>query len=407
MARIIQLTNCFLADNSQLKNEDLYIDTVLGIIVEKPESNLDNEDLEVIDLNGKIISPGFIDIQINGCFGLDFSATFSGEKQRQQFVQEYNDSMEKLLKYGVTSICPTVTSSFSEVYKDVLLILGLKTRSPKKADSLGVHIEGPFISPQKKGCHPPETLTVMKDGYQSLIERYGNDFEKYAAIVTAAPEIEGCLEIIPQLTKNSQVVFSIGHTMSDFDTGLEAVHKGASMMTHLYNAMPAHTARNVGVVGLISATKDKLPSEKIPYYGLVADGIHVHPSAVKAAYDANPNKAILVTDAMYLIGLEDGIYKRGNQSVEKKGHLLHLEGTDTIAGSATYILDCVHNLIKWTGIPIEEALATITNNPARSLNISKRKGFLNPGCDADFNILTKSGQLKQVYKLGHKIHSFE
>ena len=407
MARYIHLTNCLLADNSQLKEDDLFIDTVLGIIVEKPEAGFDSKDIEVIDLNGNIVSPGFIDIQINGCFGLDFSTTFTEEKQRLEFVQEYNDSMEKLLKYGVTSICPTVTSSFSDVYNDVLHILGLKTRSPTKTDSLGVHIEGPFLSPQKKGCHPPETLAMMKDGYQSLFERYGRDFEKYAAIVTAAPEVEGCLEVISEITKNNQVVFSIGHTMSDFETGLKAIQKGATMMTHLYNAMPAYTARNVGVVGLISATKDELPSEKIPYYGLVADGIHVHPSAIKSAYDANPNKAILVTDAMSLIGLEDGIYKRGNQSVEKKGHLLHLEGTETIAGSATYLLDCVHNLIKWTEIPIQNALATITNNPARSLNISKRKGFLNPGCDADFNILTKTGELKHVYKLGLKAHSFE
>ena len=314
--------------------------------------------------------------------------------------------MEKLIQEGVTSMCPTVTSSFSDVYRDVLLILGLKTRSASKADSLGAHIEGPFISPLKKGCHPPETITTMKEGYQSLKQRYGDDFEKYTAILTAAPEIEGSLDVISQVTKEKEIVFSIGHTMADFNTAVQAVKNGASMMTHLYNAMPAYSARNPGVVGLISATIDQLPAEKIPYYGIVSDGVHVHPSAVKAAYDANPNKAILVTDAMYLIGLEDGLHTRGNQKIEKKGNLLLLENTETIAGSATHLLECAHNLIKWTGIPLEKALATITNNPSSSLNLSKRKGFLNPGCDADINILTKSGELKAVYKLGQKIHSF-
>ncbi|GMM35188.1 hypothetical protein DASC09_025130 [Saccharomycopsis crataegensis] len=405
MADIIHFTNCTLADNAQLIEKDLYIDAASGIIIDKP-TGASPKKIETIDLQGLIISPGFIDIQINGCFGLDYSTTLSNDSSKAQFVQQYNKSMEKLLQHGVTSICPTVTSSFSDVYRDVLLILGLKTRSASKADSLGAHIEGPFISPLKKGCHPPETITTMKEGYQSLKQRYGDDFEKYTAILTAAPEIEGSLDVISQVTKEKEIVFSIGHTMADFNTAVQAVKNGASMMTHLYNAMPAYSARNPGVVGLISATIDQLPAEKIPYYGIVSDGVHVHPSAVKAAYDANPNKAILVTDAMYLIGLEDGLHTRGNQKIEKKGNLLLLENTETIAGSATHLLECAHNLIKWTGIPLEKALATITNNPSSSLNLSKRKGFLNPGCDADINILTKSGELKAVYKLGQKIHSF-
>ncbi|GMM35178.1 hypothetical protein DASC09_025030 [Saccharomycopsis crataegensis] len=405
MANIIHFTNCTLADNAQLIEKDLYIDAASGIIIDKP-TGASPKKIETIDLQGLIISPGFIDIQINGCFGLDYSTTLSNDSSKAQFVQQYNKSMEKLLQHGVTSICPTVTSSFSDVYRDVLLILGLKTRSASKADSLGAHIEGPFISPLKKGCHPPETITTMKEGYQSLKQRYGDDFEKYTAILTAAPEIEGSLDVISQVTKEKEIVFSIGHTMADFNTAVQAVKNGASMMTHLYNAMPAYSARNPGVVGLISATIDQLPAEKIPYYGIVSDGVHVHPSAVKAAYDANPNKAILVTDAMYLIGLEDGLHTRGNQKIEKKGNLLLLENTETIAGSATHLLECAHNLIKWTGIPLEKALATITNNPSSSLNLSKRKGFLNPGCDADINILTKSGELKAVYKLGQKIHSF-
>lgn len=404
MAEIIQFTNCFLADKGRLTQADLYIDVISGIIIEKP-ANIDPAKTEIIDLDESIVSPGFLDVQINGCFGLDYSATFVDETSKAEFVQHYNHSMEKLLNHGVTSICPTVTSSFPAVYKDVLLILGLKTRSLTKADSLGVHIEGPFISPLKKGCHPPETLTYMAKGYASLNERYGNDFEKYTAIITAAPEVEGCLETIGEVTGKNDVVFSIGHTMADFETGVKAVKNGASMLTHLYNAMPASSARNPGVCGLIHATSDALLPAEIPFYGLVADGIHVHSSLIKAAYEANPNRAILVTDAMSLIGLGDGIYERGNQSIEKKGHLLHLKGTETIAGSATHLLDCVHNLIKWTGITLEQALVTITNNPAMSLKLSKRKGFLTPGCDADINILTPGGELKQVYKLGHKVVS--
>ncbi|CAI8507152.1 N-acetylglucosamine-6-phosphate deacetylase [Pichia kudriavzevii] len=407
MPRILRFTNCLLADNAKLIQADLYVDTVSGVIIETPLIPVHASEVQVIDLQGGILSPGFIDIQINGCFGFDYSSAFNDKQDKQSFLKAYNESMGQLLEYGVTSICPTVTSSQQHVYHDVIPILGLKTRSSNKADSLGVHLEGPFISPIKKGCHPPEAITDMKHGYISLQERYGQGFEQYAAIVTAAPEVQGCSEIIPQLTTNSPTVFSIGHTMADFDLALSAVHSGATMITHLYNAMPAHTARDVGVLGLISATKDTLPSDKIPFYGIIADGVHVHPSAVRAAYMANPSKTILVTDALYLIGLEDGHYQRGNQSVQKKGSLLLLQGTDTIAGSATHLIDCVHNLIKWTGIPLAEALATITNNPATSLNIAHRKGFLRPGCDADLNILSADGTLKEVYKLGQKIHGFK
>lgn len=402
MTQVIHFTNCYLANNRKLTKQDLFVDVISGIIIEKPTNYLDLE-VDIIDLNESIISPGFIDVQINGCFGLDYSTTFNDENSKSEFVKKYNHSMEQLLNFGVTSICPTVTSSFPDVYRDVLLILGLKTRCLTKTDSLGVHIEGPFISPLKKGCHPPETLTDYKNGYNSLIERYGEDFEKYTAILTSAPEINGCLELINKIITKNEIVFSIGHTMADYETGLKAVEQGASMITHLYNAMLPITARNPGIPGLINIPKNSYGNDKIPYYGLVADGIHVHPSLIKDSYFANPDKAILVTDAMHLIGLNDGDYKRGNQEISKTGHLLYLKGTKTIAGSSTHLLDCIKNLIKWTGISIEDALATITNNPANSLKISKRKGFLNVGCDADLCILNKNGELINVYKLGQKV----
>lgn len=403
---ILHFTNCYLADYARLTRTDLFVDAQQGIIISEPSASTRSgrsTTVETIDLDGCIISPGFIDIQINGCFGLDYSATFKEPNDKADFVNHYTDSMQQLLQYGVTSIVPTVTSSFEEVYKDVLLIVGLKTRSTTKADSLGAHIEGPFISPLKKGCHPPETLTTMSNGYDSLKERYGDDFEKYTAIMTAAPEVDGCLDIIHPLTTQNDIVFSIGHTMASFETGIKAIRNGASMITHLYNAMPSNSARNPGIVGLTTIPKDVLPAEQIPYYGLVADGIHVHPSNIKASYFANSSKAILVTDAMYLIGLSDGIYERGDQRIEKKAHLLHLQGTDTIAGSATHLLECVKNLMQWTGVPLEKALATITNNPARSLKISQRKGFLNKGCDADLVVLSPDGVIKNVYKLGNKV----
>ncbi|TID31369.1 hypothetical protein CANINC_000080 [Pichia inconspicua] len=398
MVQILRFTNCFLADCGELKREDLYVDLDSGIIVGKPE---ELEDVKVIDLEGKIITPGFIDIQINGCFGLDYSMVLDTDVKREEIVDKYGETMKKLVQYGVTSICPTITSSLSDVYKDSLGIFGEKTRCVDKTDSLGVHLEGPFISMEKKGCHPLNAITAIK-GYESLIDRYGEGFEKYTSIITAAPELEGCVEVIKRVVDN-KIVFSMGHSMSKFDEALEAVKEGASMITHLYNAMPCISAREPGLAGLINAPECMLPREKLPFFGIVADGVHVHPAMIKSAFNANPEKVILVTDAMYLIGLKDGVYKRGVQELEKNGKHVLLNGTSTIAGSATHLIECVVNFTKWTGVPIEIAVATVTNHPSLSLGLQDKKGFLKIGCDADLNIFNEKFELVNVYKLGYKV----
>ncbi|KAH3898653.1 related to N-acetylglucosamine-6-phosphate deacetylase (NagA), putative [Saccharomycodes ludwigii] len=403
---ILHFTNCFVADKGILSNRDLWVDVENGIIIDKPQIT---DDYIEVNLEGKIIVAGFMDIQINGCFGLDYSTVFDCVSEKEQFIQEYNNTMQKMVQYGVTSICPTVTSSFSDVYKDVLPIVGSKTRSSERTDSLGAHLEGPFISRQKKGCHPPETLDTMQAGYKSVLMRYGSNFADYTAIITAAPEVQNVIQTMKDvLDKHPNIVYSIGHTMSDFDTGVQAIESGGTMMTHLFNAMPPFTARNPGVIGLIDLP-NTYKNIDTPYYGLVADGIHVHPSAIKLAYNLNPDKAILVTDAMSLIGLPDGSYIRGTsknqeqQKIVKIGHRLLLQNTETIAGSATHLLDCVKNLMKWTGVPLEKALVTITNNPSKSLNLQASKGFLDIGCDADLVILDSNTDISMVYKLGHKV----
>lgn len=399
--QIIHFTNCLLADCGKLTRKDLYVDLISGTIIDEPA---ETEEIvkTVIDVEGNIITPGFIDIQINGCFGLDYSTVLDNTISKDEIVNEYANTMKKLVKHGVTSICPTVTSSLSDVYRDSLPIFGEKTRYADRTDSLGVHAEGPFISMQKKGCHPVNALTTISNGYSSLEERYGEGFEKYTSIVTVAPELKGCSDVIKRVVSKN-VVFSMGHSISTFEEAVHAIKEGATMITHLYNAMPGMSARDPGLAAVINAPRNVLSAEEVPYFGIVADGVHVHPAMVRAAYVANPKKTILVTDAMYLIGVEDGIYKRGTQELEKLGKLVRLSGTETIAGSATHLLQCVNNFVEWTDVPIEVAVATVTNHPAMSLGIQNRKGFLNVGCDADLNIINTKGELVRVYKLGHQV----
>lgn len=389
-----KFTNTHLCDNGVLyANTDLYVDNDKGIIVDDIPADAK---VSIVDLEGNILAPGYIDIQNNGIYGLNFSS-LNGESTLEdvkQFKNFYKDCMNKYLKTGVTSMCPTVTSNFPEVYEKVLPIYQ-EGRSKEQCDSLGAHIEGPFINIKKKGCHPPETFVDAKNKCK-LEEVYGEDnLINNVCILTAAPEIDGVLELIPKI-KLKNITFSIGHTTSDYQTGLKAVESGATMVTHLYNAMPQPHHRDVGVVGLITNPK----TEQTPYFGLISDGVHVDPSMVTFAYRSNPDKCILVTDAMHLIGLPDGTYKWDQQEITKTGPILYLKGTKTLAGAATTLPQCVRNLMKWANIPLAKAVKTVTNTPSISIGKQDCKGFLNAGCDADLVVLDTKGFVKKIYKLG-------
>lgn len=397
---VIKFTNCHLCDQGKLThNTDLYIDSELGKIVAAP---LEDKGIETIDLKGNIIAPGFIDIQNNGIYGLNFSSLNeqSTDKDLASFKAFYRDAMAKLVTTGVTAMCPTVTTSLPETYRKVLPIYK-KTRLSSMTDSLGAHCEGPKISKAKKGCHPVEVIESFTEGELVkllLTDIYGVENFENMAIVTAAPEVSGVLESIPEITKHD-VVFSIGHTTSDHATCLKAVRKGATMVTHLYNAMPQPHHRDVGVVGLISSPAAGMNK---PYFGMICDGVHVAPPMAVLAYRANPDHCVLTTDAMHLIGLQDGVYKWDDRNIVKKGPRVFLEGTSTLAGSATELPQCVRNLVEWANISLAEAVKTVTNNAADSLHIS-HKGYLKPGCDADLVVLDHDGYVQDVWKLGQSI----
>lgn len=388
---MIRFTNARLCDDGVLTARDLYVDTASGKIVPRPEGPC-----RTVDLQGNILAPGYIDIQNNGIYGLNFSA-LNGDSSAQDiagFRSFYRDCMAKYLRTGVTALCPTVTSNFPEVYEKVVPVYG-RSRSSTMCDLLGAHLEGPFINEAKKGCHPVETFV---DGVASDMDHvYGaQNLMDHVAIVTAAPEIPGVLDAIPQLVNNRNVVFAIGHTALDHATALRAVANGATMVTHLYNAMPQPHHRDAGVVGLVTAPQT---GAHAPYFGLICDGVHVAPSMCVLAYRANPDKCVLTTDAMHLIGLPDGKYQWDKQVIVKKGALLFLEGTLTLAGAATDLAQCVRNLVQWAHITLAEAVKTVTNNAAASLGISD-KGTLRSGADADLVVLNDAGDVLQVYKLG-------
>jgi N-acetylglucosamine-6-phosphate deacetylase len=311
------------------------------------------------------------------------------------------------------------------------------------AESLGAHCEGPFLSLTKNGIHQVEFLQRALQGFTDLEDCYGagnlrawpkaydipESRPSPIKMITAAPEVGSITSAIPEIASRG-IVFSIGHSESTYEQASKAVEVGATMITHLFNAMRPLHHRNPGIFGVLGAT-ESLPR---PFFGIIADGIHLHPTCVKLAFSAHPDGFILITDAMSLAGLEDGVYGWTNgDRIVKNGALLTLEGSDKLAGRLAYyhflsfclrcnikesthssitLVECVSNFLNWTGATIPEAIKTVTFTPAKMLGLASIKGTLSSGADADIVVLTedlsKPGHVKlivdQVWKFGVKVH---
>ena len=343
---LIKFTDCRLAINGKLIDQDLWIDSKNGIIVDPQTVPYDTpvSVQRTISLNGKIIAPGYIDIQINGAVGIDFSV-FTSDDEYSKGISLVNKA---LVKFGVTSYCPTLTSHHTNIHKQVcplraLLIETLPHLHPSSsrhadtgAEILGVHVEGPFLNPGKRGIHSPSVFrTVSEGGFYDLETCYGvdalkssNDHAPLIRIITGAPELNGMMKVIKECSDRG-IVFSIGHSTASIETAENAVKSGAKLITHLFNAMEQLPQRDPGVIGLLGADDD-LPR---PYYGIICDGIHIHKTCVKLAYRSHPTGAILVTDGMAQLGSPNGTYDWTNgKRVTKEGMRLTLENEETIAG---------------------------------------------------------------------------
>ncbi|KAI9233406.1 MAG: putative N-acetylglucosamine-6-phosphate deacetylase-like protein, partial [Podila humilis] len=271
---------------------------------------------------------------------------------------------------------------------------------------------GTFINEARIGAHELKVLQASaKNGYADFKDVYGLEGETPAdqrklskedqnsvKIITCAPELDGIMDSIPDLVE-AGITVSVGHSMANISQAEEAVRKGATFITHLFNAMPQFHHRDPGVIGLLGSRPD-LPR---PYYGLICDGIHVHPNSVKIAYDSHPEGVILVTDAMSAMGLAPGNYQLGNMNVTKEEDRVYIEGTDTLAGSVITLDACVRNFMQFTSCTLIEALEAVTLHPAVLLGIQETKGVIKPGADADLVFLSDDLFVKRVFVAGEEV----
>jgi len=335
-----------------------------------PEQQGQNN-VHVIDCSGLHLLPGFIDLQINGGFGYDFTAD--------------PDSIwsvgSELPKYGVTSFLPTIITAPPESIKAAQKkILTGPPGDYRGAGVLGLHIEGPFLNPVKKGAHNPEHLRLPDP---DLYKDFSPDFG--IRLVTLAPEISGASLIIDMLSRNG-VVVSAGHSAATYQEGLKAIEDGIRYLTHSFNAMSPYHQHDPGLLGAA------LDDDRI-MLGLIADGIHVHPSVIRMLMrTAGTERLNLVTDAVGALGRPPGEYLLGDQPITVTESGVRLSD-GTLAGSNLSADMAVRNLMNFTGCNLSEAAQTISTNPARLLHLDSKIGQISTGSDADLVLVTEQVEI--------------
>lgn len=352
------------------------------IIGQTTASDLELEDTEIVDGKGCYAIPGLIDIHFHGCMGDDFC---DGTKEAIARIAEYEASI------GVTAMAPaTMTLPVEELEEILEVAAEYKKGATKGADLIGINMEGPFISSAKKGAQDEKNMILCDT---EVCQRFLNASDRLVKFVGIAPEeSENSLEFIEKM--KDKVNISLAHTNADYDTAKAAFDAGANHAVHLYNAMPAFTHREPGVVGAVSDSRHVTAE-------LICDGVHIHPSTVRATFKMmGENRIILISDSMRATGMSDGQYTLGGLDVNVVGNRATLVSDGALAGSVTNLMDCMRTVVKKMGIPLETAVACATMNPAKSLGEYDRYGSISKGKKANVVLLDEELNLQMVVKDG-------
>lgn len=333
---------------------------------------------DLLDGGGNFLVPGLVDLQINGGFGADFTANPAA-------IWKVG---ERLPQYGVTAFLPTIISSPLKVIEAAQeTLLQGRPENYEGATPLGLHLEGPFLNPDKRGAHNPD---FMLKPDLSLVEDWSP--EHGIRMATLAPELPGGLALIEKLCRQ-RIHVAAGHSTASYADAQAGLAAGISYGTHLFNAMPPLDHRKPGLAGALLDS----PSATI---GLIPDGIHLHPAVVAMVYRlVGAERISIVTDAMAGLGMPEGRYQLGEQEVivgESSARL----ADGQLAGSVLTLNKAVGNLIGFTGCSLEEAITTVTQVPARFLGLDDRMGQIAPGNWADLTLLSEDLEVVATFVRG-------
>ncbi len=348
-----------ILENEILENKVLVFDEkILDILDEAPNN------CEIIDAQGKYVSPGFVDIHIHGNMGRD---TMDATEEAITTIAK------SIVRHGVTSFLPTtMTMDKESVYNALDAVKDLMGCGEGRAEILGAHLEGPFINQKYKGAQ--NEAFIINPSYE-FVENYKDVIK----VITYAPEQDENFEFTKEVVKNTDIALSIGHSKATFKQAREAINLGARNITHLFNGMTPLNHRNPGVVGA-GLTSDA-------YCEIIADTIHISKDLFQFILDnKGEDKLILVTDSIEAGGLEDGEYSLGGQKVIVKDSQARLE-SGSLAGSVMPLNKMVYNFLNNTDLDMRKVVRLAAINPAKSIGIDKTKGSIEIGKDADITLL--------------------
>ena len=350
--------------------------------IKKVAPSLHENDVEIFNAGGDIVTPGFIDIHIHGA---------GGEEATSVHAEHIHTMSKSLAKLGTTGFLATPVYIPFSAMKNLKLLDSFKPNSGE-SQMLGIHLEGPFVNREKNGGMQQDWILEPSESILGEILDSTNGSMK---MMTIAPEIDENLTLTRQM-QNAGIIPAFGHTTATFEESLQFIQSGVKHITHLYNAMPGIHHREPGPLLAIFENDDVTVQ-------LISDGNHVSPEIINwTAEQIGTDRIITITDGMQGTGLPDGQYIYNGKEYESKGGTAYyLDGT--IIGSTLGLAQHVMNFWKFTGCKFAEAVHTGTLNPARLLGLDHRKGTIDPGKDADLVILDADLQVKNTIIAGEVV----
>ncbi len=331
-----------------------------------------------LDLGAATVCPGFVDVHVHGGGG---AALESGTPDAARTAATAH------LAHGTTSMAASLVTDTREVMERTVRELAQCVDDGLLA---GLHLEGPWLSPARSGAHSPGALALPERGHVEALLDAGAGAVR---MVTLAPELDGGLEAVRLLVERG-VVAAVGHTDATYDQARAAIDAGASLGTHLFNAMRPMHHREPGAVGALLESDADVE--------VIADGVHLHPAVLRTVFAAKPGRCLLVTDAMAAAGAPDGDYRLGTMDVQVRDSVARLasdDGTGAIAGSTLTMDAAVRFAVQKAGIPLADAVHAASTAPARAWGLDD-VGVLEAGRRADLVVLDEHLEVARVMRAG-------
>lgn len=367
------IKNGYIYDIDSFVYKDLYINEEVF--------STESEDIETVDATGCYVIPGLTDLHFHGCMGHDFC---DATAESLDTICQYEASI------GVTTLCPATMTLPIDQLDNICKEL-MQYKNDNGAHLCGIHLEGPFLSKEKKGAQNP---AYLKKADLSLFQKLQKSSGNLVKLITVAPEFPENMDFIQQV--KDEVRISLGHTTASYEVAMQAFQQGANHVTHLFNAMPPFHHRDPGVIGAAFDSPDTTVE-------IICDGIHLHPSMIRTVFFMfNKERIILISDSMEATGMPNGTYSLGGQEVTVAGNSATLSD-GTLAGSVTNLMDCVRYLVKKVNIPLTTAIQCAAVNPAKAIGIYEKYGSLDLGKTANFVLLKENLELHSVYIKGKKV----